>query len=135
MSLDLRRIAEDYVLLWDVTAPDGLAETLFHPDVVDYNLQPGQGPGLAGVKQVIALYHEVFPDLTLTCEDIVPAGDKVAVRWTATGTHEGDQLGVPATHRKVSLTGIDIIRVADGRIAERWGESNGLEMMQQMGPQ
>jgi predicted ester cyclase len=112
-----------------------LAEDLFHQDVVDHNLQPGQGPGLPGVKHVIGLYHEVFPDLSLTCDDIVAAGDKVAVRWTATGTHEGDQLGVPATHRKVTLTGIDIVRIADGRIAERWGEGNGLEMRQQIAPQ
>jgi steroid delta-isomerase-like uncharacterized protein len=132
MNVDLRRIAEDYVRLWDVSAPDGLADELFHEQVIDHNLQPDQGPGLAGVKQVIALYHNVFPDLTLTCDDIVPAGDKVALRWTATGTHEGDQLGVPATHKKVTLTGIDILRVADGRITERWGEANGLEMMQQI---
>jgi predicted ester cyclase len=135
MDIDLKKVAEDYELLWDVSAPDGLADRLFHHEVVDHNLQPGQGPGLPGVKQVIALYHDVFSDLTLTCDDIVGAGDKVAVRWTAEGTHEGDQLGVPATHRKVTLTGIDIVRIADGRIAERWGESNGLEMMQQIAPQ
>jgi predicted ester cyclase len=134
MDVDLRRIAEDYVLVWDVRAPDGLADRLFHQEVVDHNLQPGQGAGLAGVKQVIALYHDVFPDLTLTCKDIVTAGDRIAVRWRASGTHEGDQLGVPGTHRKVTLTGIDIVRVADGRIAERWGEGNGLEMMHQIAP-
>ena len=123
MDVDLRRIAEDYVRLWDVSAPDGLAEDLFHPKVVDHNLQPGQEPGLAGVEQIIGLYHAVFPDLTLSCDDIVPSGDKVAVRWTATGTHEGDQLGVPATHRKVTLSGIDIVRIANGRIVERWGKA------------
>ena len=135
MDVDLRRIAEDYVRLWDVSAPDGLSDDLIDQAVVDHNLQPGQEPGLAGVKQVIGLYHAVFPDLTLSCDDIVPSGDRVAVRWTATGTHEGDQLGVPATHQKVTLTGIDIVRIADGRIVERWGEANGLEMMQQIAPQ
>ena len=59
-------------------------------------------------------------------------GDPAAVRWSAAGTHEGDGLGVPATHRRVRLTGIDILRVQDGRIVERWGETNGLEMMQQV---
>jgi predicted ester cyclase len=134
MDVDLRTIAEDYVRVWDVSAPDGLADSLFHREVVDHNLQPGQGPGRAGVEQVIGLYHAVFPDLTLTCDDIVAAGDKVAVRWTASGTHEGDQLGVPATHRKVTLTGIDIVRIENGLIAERWGEGNGLEMMRQIAP-
>jgi predicted ester cyclase len=135
VDVDLRRIAEDYVRVWDVSSADGLADDLFDREVVDHNPQPGQGPGLAGVQQVIGLYHTVFPDLTLTCDDIVPSGDKVAVRWTAIGTHKGDQLGVPATRRKVTLTGIDIVRIADGRIVERWGEANGLEMMQQIAPQ
>ena len=49
-----------------------------------------------------------------------------------TGTHEGDQLGVPVTHRSVRMTGIDIIRVENGQIVERWGEWNGLELMQQI---
>lgn len=135
MEAESKRIAEDYVRVWDVSAPDGLADHLFHQEVVDHNLQPGQGPGLAGVKQTIALYHAVFPDLTLRCDDIVASGDKVAVRWTATGTHKGDQLGIPATQRQVTLTGIDIVRIADSRIVERWGETNGLEMMQQTTPQ
>jgi len=51
MDVDLRSIAEDYVRVWDVHAPDGLADGLFHQDVVDQNLQPGQGPGLAGVNR------------------------------------------------------------------------------------
>ena len=132
MVVDPRTVGENYVRLWDVSAADGLAGSLFRGDVVDHNPQPGQRPGLAGVIQVIGLYHAVFPDLTLTCDDIVAAGDKVAVRWTAIGTHEGDQLGVPATHREVTLTGIDIVRIENDRIAERWGEGNGLEMMQQI---
>jgi predicted ester cyclase len=132
MNVDLTELAEDYVRLWDVNAEDGLADRLFRSDVIDHDVQPGQGPGLEGVKQIISLYHAVFPDLSLTCDDIVAAGDKVAVRWTAVGTHEGDQLGLPATHRKVTLTGIDILWIADGQISERWGESNGLEMMEQI---
>jgi uncharacterized protein YndB with AHSA1/START domain len=51
---------------------------------------PGKDPALQESNQVIALYNEVFPDLTLTFQDIVTAGDKIAVRWTASGTHEGD---------------------------------------------
>jgi predicted ester cyclase len=56
----------------------------------------------------------------------------VVVRWTGTGTHQGDQLGVPATGKQVRLTGIDILRIEEGRVVERWGETNGLEMMQQI---
>jgi predicted ester cyclase len=68
----------------------------------------------------------------VSTDDVVVSGDRVAVRWTAIGTHQGDQLGVPATGKQVRLTGIDILRIEDGRLVERWGETNGLEMMQQI---
>ena len=118
--------------VWDVDAPGGLADEIYAPDVVDHNPQPGQEPGRDGEKQVIALYHAVFPDLHLTLEDIVAYEDRAAVRWTAAGTHDGDQLGVPAAHRQVRLTGIDIIRVADGRIVERWAAVDTPGLLRQL---
>jgi len=134
MAHDANAMAEDYVQLWDVSGAKDLADRLFAPDFIDHNLQPGQGPGVQGVKDIVAVYHSVFPDLRVSNDDVVASGDRVTVRWSATGTHDGDQLGVPATHRRVRLTGIDILRIHEGRIAERWGETNGLEMMQQVSP-
>ena len=107
-------------------------DRVFAPNVVDHNPQPGQGEGREGIRQVIDMYHSVFPDLRVTTEDTIVADDRAVLRRSAQGTHEGDQLGVPATHRTVRLTGIDIVRVHDARIVERWGETNGLEMMQQI---
>jgi predicted ester cyclase len=112
-------------------APAGTADRVYAPDVVDHNPLPGQGPGLDGIKQLVAVYHAVFPDLSVSTDDVVSSDDRVAVQWTATGTHQGDQLGVPPTGKQVRLTGIDILRIQDGRVVERWGETNGLEMMQQ----
>jgi predicted ester cyclase len=133
MDLDVNQFGRDYANVWDVAAPEDLADRLYAPDVVDHNLQPGQGAGLDGIKQVIGVYRSVFPDLHLTCDDVLSSGDRIAVRWSATGTHEGGDLGVPPTHKKAQLTGIDIVRIEDGRIAERWGETNGLELMAQLG--
>lgn len=130
--MDESRIARDYVLAWDVAAPPDLVDRLYAPDVVDHNPQPGQGAGVEGIKQVIGLYHEVFPNLTLSCDDVLVAGDRIAIRWSATGSHEGGGLGVPPTHRTVRLTGIDIVRIEGDVIAERWGEANTLEMMAQL---
>ncbi len=129
---EMTQVLEDYRHVWDADAPRDLVERVFAPTVVDHNLQPGQGEGREGVRQAIDLYHAVFPDLRVTAEDTIVAGDRAVLRWSAEGTHEGDQLGVPATHRTVRLTGIDIVRVQDGRVVERWGETNGLEMMQQL---
>ena len=130
---NMHEIVNNYCRVWDVDAPEGLVEQVFARDVVDHNPQPGQVAGIDGVKMIIGLYHAVFPDLHLSNDDVIISGDRGVLRWSATGTHEGDQLGMPATHQKVRLTGIDILRVADGRVVERWGESNGLEMMQQLG--
>jgi predicted ester cyclase len=133
MGADIHRIVEDYCRTWDVDTPETLVAEVFAPDVVDHNPQPGQGAGLDGVRNIIALYHAAFPDLHLSTDDVLVDDDRGVLRWSATGTHEGDQLGIPATHKQVHLTGIDIVRIEHGRVVERWGESNGLEMMQQLG--
>jgi predicted ester cyclase len=133
MSDDLGEIVDNYCRTWDVGAPQGLIEEVYAPDVVDHNPQPGQMAGIDGVKMITGLYHAVFPDLHVSNDDVIISGDRGVLRWSATGTHEGDQLGIPATHRTVHLTGIDILRIADGRVVERWGETNGLELMQQLG--
>jgi predicted ester cyclase len=133
MAENIRAIVEDYCRTWDVDAPDDLIDEVYATDVVDHNPQPGQGPGIDGVKMIIGLYHAVFPDLHVTNDDMLIDGNRGTLRWSATGTHEGDQLGVPATHKTVRLTGIDILKIEHGQVVERWGEANGLEMMQQLG--
>ena len=133
MSEDIRAVVDGFCRTWDVEAPDGLIDEIYAPDVVDHNPQPGQSAGIDGVKMIIGLYHAVFPDLRVTNDDMLVEGNRGTLRWSATATHEGDQLGIPATHRTVRLTGIDIVRIEHGQVVERWGESNGLEMMQQLG--
>jgi predicted ester cyclase len=133
VNVNLRDLVERYVRTWDARSERSLVDEVMAPDVLDH--QPvGPPDGVAGVKRDIAIYHDAFPDLALTLEDCVIGEDRVAVRWSATGTHEGEGLGIPPTHRKVQLHGIDILRVARGRVAERWGQFNGLEMMQQLAP-
>ena len=132
MAEDIRAIVDAFCRTWDVDAPDDLIDEVYSADVVDHNPQPGQGAGIDGVKMIIGLYHAVFPDLHVTNDDMLIDGDRGTLRWSATGTHEGDQLGVPATHKSVRLTGIDILKIERGQVVERWGEANGLEMMQQL---
>src|SRR5215203_1486449 len=65
--------------------------------------------------------------------DMIAEGDKVAVRYTVEGTHEGELLGVPPTGRRVSIESFTVERVSDGRIREHWHVTDTLDMMQQMG--
>jgi steroid delta-isomerase-like uncharacterized protein len=129
----LEMIAERYGLeIWGAGDVETL-ESIFAEDVVDHNAFPGQPPGREGIEQTLLAYRAAFPDLALTNDDIVVGSDRVVLRWTAVGTHEGELMGIPATGASVTMTGIDILRVENGQVVERWGEFNGLELMQQLG--
>jgi steroid delta-isomerase-like uncharacterized protein len=77
--------------------------------------------------------REVFPDMRITIEDSVAAGDRVALRWTMHGTHEGELFGVAPTGRAVTLSAIEIDRFEGGRLAETWTQSDTAGLMEQVG--
>ena len=108
-------------------------EELLDLDFVDHDALPGQPPGREGHQQILAAFRSAFPDLNVTTEDIVAEGHKVVSRWTARGTHQGALLAIAPTGNGVTIKGIDVLRVAEGRIVERWSQINSLEMMQQLG--
>jgi steroid delta-isomerase-like uncharacterized protein len=89
--------------------------------------------GPEGAKQAIAMYRAAFPDLNVKIDAQIAEGDFVVTRWTSTGTHEGDLPGLPASHSKVSVTGIAIDRFENGKIVEGWNNWDTLGMMQQLG--
>jgi predicted ester cyclase len=79
------------------------------------------------------MYQMAFPDVRMTVEDGFAEGDKVVVRWTGRGAHTGELMGIPPTGKQVTVTGIDVYRVAGGKLVERWGEFDQMGMMQQLG--
>jgi steroid delta-isomerase-like uncharacterized protein len=83
--------------------------------------------------QVIAGFRSAFPDIRSAVEDVFAEGDRVVVRWSGTGTQTGELMGVPASGRPVTTTGIVILRVANGLIAECWDLFDALGVMQQIG--
>jgi steroid delta-isomerase-like uncharacterized protein len=109
------------------------AEELVAPDYIDHAALPGQAPGLEGAKQKWAMYLAGIPDLRVTIEELVAEGDKVAVRRSYAGTHQGELLGIPATGKQLQLGGISIFRLAGGKIAEHWEQLDRLALMQQLG--
>jgi steroid delta-isomerase-like uncharacterized protein len=78
-------------------------------------------------------WRSAFPDLAVHVDLMVAEGDLVAVRWTARGTNTGTGNGIPATGRKVEVSGTAIFRFVDGRIAEEWTSANTLSLMKQLG--
>ena len=78
------------------------------------------------------VFRSAFPDLRVTTEDVLEEGDRVALRWKAEGTHRGDLMGLAPTGKRVTLTGIEILRVSGGKIVERWAEDNGQAVVAQL---
>lgn len=113
-----------------------LVHELFAPDYIGrpdrHAEETVRGP--EGVKGYIGRLREGVPDLIMTVEDQVAAGDKVATRWTAQGTHDGKLVGIEPTGRTATVTGITIQRFgADGRIVEAWTNWDLLGMLHQLG--
>jgi steroid delta-isomerase-like uncharacterized protein len=103
-------------------------------DAVDHDpYNPYASEGREGLKQLIADYRESFPDLEVTIEDIIAEGDKVVVRWTASGTQQGEVMGTPGSGKRTSVGGIGIDRLEGGRIVESWAHWDTLGMLQQIG--
>ena len=109
------------------------AGELVTQDYVDHAALPGQAPGLEGAKQKWAMYSAAIPDLRVTIDEMVAEGDRVAARWTAEGTHQGELLGVPPTGRHIRWSGISICRMAEGKLAEQFERWDRLDLMQQLG--
>jgi predicted ester cyclase len=84
-------------------------------------------------KQFIGQFLGAFPDLGLTVDDVIAAGDKVVTRLTVRGTHSGDLMGIPASGTEATWTDVNVYRVAGGKIVEEWFCGDYLGMMQQIG--
>jgi predicted ester cyclase len=124
-----RQLLEDDISRGD----EAVAERIIHPDFVDHTNPPGMQHGLTGHKAIVRLFRTAFPDQWWQIEDLIAEGDKVVARTTMTGTHQGDFFGIPPTGRSVTLGGVHIMRVADGRVIEHWGSNDDLGLMRQLG--
>jgi predicted SnoaL-like aldol condensation-catalyzing enzyme len=107
--------------------------TLYAPDTAAYFLPPGLPPGSAGLELFYGAFHASFPDAQLYLDDVLAAGDKLAVRYHIDATHSGAFNGIPATGKRVTFGGATIMRFADSKVVERWSESDFLGLMQQLG--
>lgn len=113
----------------DFDAFDGLVA----PASVDHDPAPGQVAGPAGFKAFFAGMRTAFPDLHVEVETLVADNDQVAFAYTLTGTHQGPFQGHDATGKPIKVRGVQISRFADGKMVERWGSSDELGIMTQLG--
>ncbi len=105
----------------------------FATDAVDHDPAPGQGAGREGFKAFFTELTTAFPDAHIEPAHMVADDDNVAIAYTLTGTHQGDFNGVAPTGRKIEVRGVQIGRFEDGKIVERWGSSDELGILKQLG--
>lgn len=108
-------------------------DELCAPDFVDHDPLPGTTADLAGLKDFVAQIRAAFPDMQVTADDIVAEGDRLAVRSTLRGTHEGDFMGIPGSGKKVEVSNYDFVRFESDQAAEHWGVIDSAALMEQIG--
>lgn len=121
--------------VWNNKNADAIDE-MFATDGVANGLKDEQGNTVIGpamYKPFHAAFLQAFPDMTITIEDTVTEGDKIAARCRATGTHCGEGIGITPCNTPVEFTFMSIVRVQDGKIAEAWNNIDFMNMYQQLG--
>lgn len=128
----------------NVAAQERLAENInsgnidvavesFAPDAVDHDPAPGQGAGREGFKAFFTELTTAFPDAHIEPAHTVADDENIAIAYTLTGTHQGDFNGIAPTGKKIEVRGMQIGRFENGQIVERWGSSDELGIVQQLG--
>jgi predicted ester cyclase len=109
-----------------------LMAELMDENMLDHNPVPGLPPGRAAREQILAMFHAAF-DIKMHLDLLLADGDYAVDRWTASLIHKGDFMGMSATGKTAQLTGIDISRLADGKIVETWHQEDIAGLIQQLG--
>ncbi|MEI8134337.1 MAG: ester cyclase [bacterium] len=117
---------------WDAGKTDQF-DKYITTNMVDHDPMPGQKPGLAGMKDMVAMMKTSFPDMKSTVDYMGVDGDILTVRFHMAATNSGAMMGMPPTGKKVNVQGIDQMRWENGKFVEHWGVFDAMGMMQQMG--
>lgn len=134
MSLEENKALVRRLMDEDISQGDeAVAAAIIHPDFFDNTNPPGMQRGLEGHNAIVRIFRTVFPDLEWRIDDLIAEGDRVVARTTMRGTHQGAFFGVPPTGKAVEMSGVHILRIADGRLAEHWGNNDDLGLLRQIG--
>ena len=101
--------------------------------VKEHDPGPNQGPGAQGYIDLFTEMRAAFPDLQATPEHITADEDSVALAYTIEGTHQGPFMGIAPTGKRIKARGVQIARFRDGKMVERWGSSDELGILKQLG--
>jgi steroid delta-isomerase-like uncharacterized protein len=127
-----RRFAQRLINERNLTAArDFVAEDSIHHEIAGVPLGCQQGP--RAMERFLKPYLRAFPDLRIVFEDAIADRDRVVTRWRMEGTHQGSLMGIPASGKSISIEGIRIDRIENGKIAESWMQMDSLGLLEQIG--
>ncbi|WP_419802269.1 ester cyclase [Mucilaginibacter sp.] len=112
-----------------------LLRDLISSDSVDHDPSPNQGTGPEGYIRFFTMMRSAFPDMKVTVETLLADEDKVAFAYTLTGTHQGTFMTVEPTGKTIKARGMQISKFENGKMTERWGSSDELGILKQLGVQ
>ena len=125
----IRRMTEEFYNQGNIERADAFfADTYVHHDPASPHVRDRDG-----LKETVRAFRAGCPDLHITTDDPVAEGDQVTKRWTIHATHTGDLAGLPPTGKRITLSGLELFRLADGKIAECWSAYDNLSLLQQLG--
>lgn len=130
-----RRFREELWNTGDLAVADAVvAKDCFIHSLVPFATDFSRGPD--ALAQLVLFFHLAFSEIEMRVDASIVEADRVASRWTARARHTGDLLGVPATGRLAQVSGIDMLRVQDGKIVEGWVSWDALSLLDQLtGPE
>jgi steroid delta-isomerase-like uncharacterized protein len=124
-----RRVFDD---VWTQGRLDVIDE-LFAPDYTGFDPVNGEVDGTEALRGLISMYRGAFPDTRMTVDREIAERDWVSVHWTATGTHRGELMGIAPTGNEVTVSGVQLFRISDGKIVEGRGVFDALGLLEQIG--
>lgn len=117
-SATLEAIQESYKA-WQ-TNELTIVDTLFSQDWQDIPMAPGQKEGPEGLKNLMSFFHQTFPDIEITTQDVFGTAERIAVRAEMTFTHDKEFMGIAPINQKVKVTMLELHHLKDGKITHTW---------------
>ena len=128
-----KAIARRFIQVWGKGNLD-IIDELADPSLpVQYPIIPQIIRGSKMFKQIMESFRSAFPDSDIQIEEEIAEDDKVMIRWSFSGTHNGSLLGIPASQKKVNWTGITIYKIVEGKVVQERGEEDFLGFLRQIG--
>jgi steroid delta-isomerase-like uncharacterized protein len=133
MSIDEKATVKEFIDRLFTDGDVSVLEELVAPEYVDHDPPFGATGTVEGWRAMATMIRDAFPDWHSELHALYAEGDVVVERFTASGTHKGEIFGVPPSGTVCSLPGINVFRIRDGKIVERWGRVDELGLLRQLG--